>query len=561
MKKKHHIQTGLLTFIIASAMILSCFGWLSFPIRTEALASRSVAGRLGLQHMSSIVLDDTDVPVYHGTVNKSSSVYSGISDSYSTNYIYNQLTSAERKFWDGLDAVCYKLLTTTKDAYSFDYRGSRYYSTEYVEYPGISSDQALDILYLFKYSNPQYYFLDTLIWSSGDSKAITLYDAFADGDARATATAEFTSTADTIISSAASLSSDEAKVRYFQKVIADRTTYDSEADRSDFRVYDNPYHQSAYSVFCDDHAVCAGYSMAMAYLCNGAGIDCTCVTSSGHQWNQVRLDDNWYNIDVTWADNDDSPSDIYYEYYLKSDSSYLSDRANASAHTPEDLWYGYLRSCVLDSSADGYSAGGIPTVYSNAEDPLIIGSDGNYIITCSTSGSRIYYTTDGSTPSEASTRCYKYSGGLSVSDPSGIRAIAVADGYRQSGVSSYAVPGQEDDNGSGDEGSEEVYPSEGTQQSTVTLTKPAIKKLVNRKTRKVVVKLSGLGQGDGYQIAYSTSKSSIGTKKKVGTSTTVNIRNLKKGKTYYVRVRTYSSAGGKTVYSKWSAVKKIKVTK
>ena len=93
------------------------------------------------------------------------------------------------------------------------------------------------------------------------------------------------------------------------------------------------------------------------------------------------------------------------------------------------------------------------------------------------------------------------------------------------------------------------------------MTKPAIKKLVNRKTRKVVVKLSGLGQGDGYQIAYSTSKSSIGTKKKVGTSTTVNIRNLKKGKTYYVRVRTYSGAGGKTVYSKWSAVKKIKVTK
>jgi NAD-dependent SIR2 family protein deacetylase len=39
------------------------------------------------------------------------------------------------------------------------------------------------------------------------------------------------------------------------------------------------------------------------------------------------------------------------------------------------------------------------------------------------------------------------------------------------------------------------------------------------------------------------------------------IASLTKGKTYYVRMRTYKTVSGKKYYSVWSAVKKLKLTK
>ncbi len=66
----------------------------------------------------------------------------------------------------------------------------------------------------------------------------------------------------------------------------------------------------------------------------------------------------------------------------------------------------------------------------------------------------------------------------------------------------------------------------------------------------------------GYQIQYSTSskmkKAKTVTTKK-NSSTSKSVKELKKGKTYYVRVRTYKTVSGKNIYSSWSKIKKIKV--
>lgn len=67
----------------------------------------------------------------------------------------------------------------------------------------------------------------------------------------------------------------------------------------------------------------------------------------------------------------------------------------------------------------------------------------------------------------------------------------------------------------------------------------------------------------GYEVQYSTSKkftkktTKTVTAKKSAKKTT--IKKLKKGKKYYVRVRTYKTVNGKKVYSSWSAVKNVKV--
>lgn len=66
-----------------------------------------------------------------------------------------------------------------------------------------------------------------------------------------------------------------------------------------------------------------------------------------------------------------------------------------------------------------------------------------------------------------------------------------------------------------------------------------------------------------YQIKYSTSKkftkktSKTATVKKA-TTTSKTVKDLKKKKTYYVKVRSYKTVNGKKVYSDWSNVKKVK---
>ena len=72
-------------------------------------------------------------------------------------------------------------------------------------------------------------------------------------------------------------------------------------------------------------------------------------------------------------------------------------------------------------------------------------------------------------------------------------------------------------------------------------------------------KVSGV---KGYQIKYSTNKyffESLTKSKNVkkAKTTSATVKNLRKGKTYFVKVRAYKTVKGKKVYSDWSKVKTV----
>ena len=99
----------------------------------------------------------------------------------------------------------------------------------------------------------------------------------------------------------------------------------------------------------------------------------------------------------------------------------------------------------------------------------------------------------------------------------------------------------------------------------VRVKKINLKSLKNTGKGKVKVKWKWSAYADGYQIAYSQNKKfpSDKTNRKSANVFTESktVSGLKKGKTYYVRVRAYQKSNGKKYYGAWSNVKKIKTKK
>ncbi|MBR1628362.1 MAG: fibronectin type III domain-containing protein [Lachnospiraceae bacterium] len=100
---------------------------------------------------------------------------------------------------------------------------------------------------------------------------------------------------------------------------------------------------------------------------------------------------------------------------------------------------------------------------------------------------------------------------------------------------------------------------------TVLPSGTSISSLKNSAKKKMLVKWKKNSSVSGYEIQYSTSSTfKTGNKAtSVTKAATVSktIGSLVKGKTYYVRIRTYKSVGNKKYYSAWSGKKKINIKK
>lgn len=102
------------------------------------------------------------------------------------------------------------------------------------------------------------------------------------------------------------------------------------------------------------------------------------------------------------------------------------------------------------------------------------------------------------------------------------------------------------------------------QYTEVSLKKVTISKVKNKSGNKAVVKYKKVTNAEKYQIQYSQNKNFSEAKSARVKGNKVTIKNLKKGKTYYFRVRAYKSTTymkSIKVYGKWSKIKKLKIRK
>ena len=93
--------------------------------------------------------------------------------------------------------------------------------------------------------------------------------------------------------------SDFDRMLYFHDHIISNCEYDESGKNA----------WSAYGCLVEGRAVCEGYSKALIALCSAAGVACLPVNGTIdkegqelHMWNKVRMDNEWYNIDLSWDD-------------------------------------------------------------------------------------------------------------------------------------------------------------------------------------------------------------------------------------------------------------------
>lgn len=102
----------------------------------------------------------------------------------------------------------------------------------------------------------------------------------------------------------------------------------------DNTVYDLSYRgMTIYELFHDHRAVCEGYARAAQYLLNQLGVETLIVDGENHAWNIVRIEGEYYHMDVTWGDpTTDDGSQIRSMAWLG-----LTDEEILRTHPIEDL--------------------------------------------------------------------------------------------------------------------------------------------------------------------------------------------------------------------------------
>ena len=96
----------------------------------------------------------------------------------------------------------------------------------------------------------------------------------------------------------------------------------------------------------------------------------------------------------------------------------------------------------------------------------------------------------------------------------------------------------------------------------ISVKKVSLQKPVNQRSSKMKLKWKKVSGADGYEILYAANKKMRKPKLKTTAGKTLIVKKLKKGKTYYAKVRAYRlDSAGKKIYGAYSKKQKVKIKK
>lgn len=246
--------------------------------------------------------------------------------------------SGEGLDWDGEKYPYYAMLNDSgKELYRQIYANMEAYTDKFRPIHDTNKNELKNAFSAVCNDQPQLFYIKTGYGykqdMSGKIAEIDLMYLFAENQVDE-AREKLEESAERIIATAENEPSDYDKEVVIHDALMDMNTYSKSA----------PMNQSAYSALVNGKTVCAGYARAFQYICMQMDIPCyLCVGYAGekHAWNIIKLEDDYYNVDVTWDDSDPNTHD----YFNCSDAKYAKD------HIRRELAV-YLPPCNGDKYSD-----------------------------------------------------------------------------------------------------------------------------------------------------------------------------------------------------------------
>lgn len=145
--------------------------------------------------------------------------------------------------------------------------------------------------------------------------------------------------------------------------VHDRLVNDCEYDYDNYMLgqtkgeeYVNQLVYTAYGCLVNNKSVCAGYANAYNLVMKRLGIECGIISGVGynslgvgrHAWNYIKIDDEYYLVDVTWDDpvyeGDYVPTEISHEYFCITNIKMNEDHVpNEGEFVPEATSEKYMQ--------------------------------------------------------------------------------------------------------------------------------------------------------------------------------------------------------------------------
>lgn len=152
------------------------------------------------------------------------------------------------------------------------------------------------------------------------------------------------------------LKAEKEKVRFVHDRIATDTFYDKEyADKiEDMGKEGNQ--STSYGCIVEKKAVCSGITEGASLLLSLLGVENTvCYGKSEeiyHEWNIVKIKDNYYHLDITWdiSLERDNKNWVGYEYYLLNDIRIATSRTVISEENPDENFVSLPKPDCTDDS-------------------------------------------------------------------------------------------------------------------------------------------------------------------------------------------------------------------
>lgn len=269
------------------------------------------------------------------------------------------------------------------------------------------------------------------------------------------------------------------------------------------------------------YGVCEGYAKALALFLKSENIPCEIISGGSHEWLGVKIDNQWYHVDPTWDDTVAGSVGTHY-FLMRNDNEFLNTLTRKHKQWVTNGTF-VENTTKVSSTATDYMEWYVHKVWNR-----MYYYDGYW-----------YYIMDNA---------------VRKNNIQGNKESVVYEGKNLN------IVGIENGvlivNSAGEEKRFEL--------KEVKPDKPQIQSISNKKGKKIKIVLKKKVAGaKGYEVTYSTNKKFNKPVKKITfTGKSKTISKLQKKKTYYLKVRAYKkNTSGKKIYSSYSSVRKIKITK